>query len=86
MPDRHQALASRVVGLELNLSGLDFGGSCNLVLRRHGAGGRRPAQGRRHDWVEAEDLWGSGELPLSGILEFRFPGLWECTCRPLGGT
>lgn len=36
-------------------------------------------RGRRHDWVEAEDFWGSGELPLSRISSTRLLGLWECT-------
>ena len=60
-----------MVGLDLSLTALDFGGSCNLVLRRHGVGGGPPAQGRRHDWVEAKNPWGLGD-PL-GIASVRDP-------------
>lgn len=42
-----------VVVLGLSRIALGLGGSQSLVLRRQDVGGGRPAQGRRHDGVEA---------------------------------
>lgn len=69
-PGLCSALAFRMTMLGLSLAVLGFGRGRNLLLRRQGAGGGRPAQGRRHDWVGAKnprELRGRLESALSPV-------------------